>query len=330
MTNAVISGTGYFVPEKTMSNHDLEKLMDTSDEWIRERTGIENRHYISNMEGPSDLAVPAAQMALEQAGLTEKDIDFIIFATSTPDLYAPGSGCLLQSKMDFDTIGALDIRVQCSGFIYGLSIAQQYIRTGEFKHILVVGAEVQSTAMDLTTRGRDVAVIFADGAGAVVVSATNEDRGILSTHLHSQGKFAEELWVEMPSSRRNPRITPEMIEEGRHFLKMNGREVFKHAVKRFPQVIIEGLEANGLTTKDVKMVVPHQANIRITKMVQKRLQLSDEEIYSNIHKFGNTTAATIPIALAELVTDQRFTRGDIIVLAAFGSGFTWASAVLRW
>lgn len=330
MPNAYISGTGYHLPKRKVTNQELTQYMDTSDAWIKERTGIEVRYFADGTEGTSDLAVPAAQRALKAAGLGVDDIELIIFATSTPDYYAPGSACLLQDKMGFPTVGALDIRVQCSGFVYGLSIADQYIRSGEFQHILLVGAEVQSTAMDLSTEGRDTAVIFGDGAGAAVISATDDDKGILSTHLHSEGKFLKELWCEMPASGMNPRMTKEMLDQGRQYLKMNGREVFKHAVKRFPEVIREGLEANNLTTEDVDLVIPHQANLRITQFVQKRLGLPDEKIFSNIHKFGNTTAATIPIALGEVLETRGIKKGEIIVMASFGSGFTWSSAILKW
>ncbi|NOZ08015.1 MAG: ketoacyl-ACP synthase III [FCB group bacterium] len=331
MPNPYISGTGFYVPAREVTNQDLMQYMDTSDEWIRERTGIGARFFADGIgEGPSDLAIPATKQALENAGLTVADIDFIIFATSTPDYYAPGSACLLQDKLGFELIGALDIRVQCSGFLYGLSIAEQYIKTGQFRHILLVGAEVQSSAMNLTTEGRDTAVIFGDGAGAAIISATDEDRGILSTHLHAQGKYAKELWCEVPASGLNPRITPEMLKEKRQYLYMNGREVFRHAIQRFPEVINEALDANGMTTDDVTMVIPHQANYRITQFVQKRMKLPPEKVYSNIHKYGNTTAATIPIALHEVVEQKLIKRGDVIVMAAFGSGFTWASALLKW
>ena len=232
--------------------------------------------------------------------------------------------------MDFPTIGALDIRVQCSGFVYGLSVAQQYIENSVFEHVLVVGAEVQSTAMDLSTRGRDTAVIFGDGAGAAVVSASQDYSGILSTHLHSEGKHCRELWVEAPSSGANPRLNQEILNDGRHFLQMNGREVFRHAVTRFPEVIMEGLDANGLTSEDIDLLVPHQANVRIAQMIQKRLKLEDDQVYLNIHKYGNTTAASIPIALSEAMNEGRVNKGDIVVFAAFGSGFTWASAIVKW
>ena len=330
MPNARISGTGFFVPPTVMTNHDLSQFMDTNDEWIQERTGIKERRYVENGVSTSDIAIPAVEMAMDRAAVTKQDIGLIIFATSTPDYYAPGSGCLLQEKMDFPTIGALDIRVQCSGFVYGLSVAQQYIENNIFEHVLVVGAEVQSTAMDLSTRGRDTAVIFGDGAGAAVVSASQDDSGILSTHLHSEGKHCRELWVEAPSSGVNPRLNQEILNDGRHFLQMNGREVFRHAVTRFPEVIMEGLDSNGLTTEDIDLLVPHQANVRIAQMIQKRLKLEDDQVYLNIHKYGNTTAASIPIALSEAMNEGRVNKGDIVVFAAFGSGFTWASAIVKW
>jgi 3-oxoacyl-[acyl-carrier-protein] synthase-3 len=305
--------------------------MDTTDEWIQERTGIKERRYVEKGVGPSDLAIPATEQALEAAGLKVSDIEFIIFATSTPDFYAPGSGCVLQEKMGFNEIGALDIRVQCSGFIYGLSIAEQYIRTGTFKNILLIGAEVQSTAMNLTDEGRDTAIIFGDGAGAAIISATEENRGILSTHMHSEGKYLKELWLEAPASNAGyPRITGKQLDEGKQYLKMNGKEVFRHAVTRFPEVINEALEANSLTTENIDLLIPHQANLRITQMVQKKLGLSDDQVFSNIHKYGNTTAATIPIALAEAFNEGRIKEGDLLVLAAFGAGFTWASAIMKW
>jgi len=331
MSNPYISGTGFFLPPRIVTNDELSSYMDTTDEWIQERTGIKERRYVEKGVGPSDLAIPATEQALKAAGLTVSDIDFIIFATSTPDFYAPGSGCVLQEKMGFNEIGALDIRVQCSGFIYGLSIAEQYIRTGNFKNILLIGAEVQSTAMNLTDEGRDTAIIFGDGAGAAIISATDEDRGILSTHMHSEGKYLKELWLEAPASNAgHPRITREVLDEGKQYLKMNGKEVFRHAITRFPEVINEALEANNLTSENINLLIPHQANLRITQMVQKRLGLSNDQVFSNIHKYGNTTAATIPIALAEAFNEGRIKEGDILVLAAFGAGFTWASAIMKW
>ena len=330
-TISQLAGCGSYLPQNVVTNDDLAKKVDTTDEWIQERTGIKERRYVEKGVGPSDLAIPATEQALKAAGLTVSDIDFIIFATSTPDFYAPGSGCVLQEKMGFNEIGALDIRVQCSGFIYGLSIAEQYIRTGNFKNILLIGAEVQSTAMNLTDEGRDTAIIFGDGAGAVVISATKENRGILSTHMHSDGKYLKELWLEAPASNAgHPRITREVLDEGKQYLKMNGREVFRHAVTRFPEVIHECLEKNNFTTDDIDLLIPHQANLRITQMVQKRLGLKDEQVYSNIHKYGNTTAGTIPIALAEIVNNGKISRDDIVIFASFGSGFAWASAAIKW
>ena len=331
MPNPYISGTGFYLPPRIVTNDELSSYMDTTDEWIQERTGIKERRYVEKGVGPSDLAIPATEQALKAAGLTVSDIDFIIFATSTPDFYAPGSGCVLQEKMGFNEIGALDIRVQCSGFIYGLSIAEQYIRTGNFKNILLIGAEVQSTAMNLTDEGRDTAIIFGDGAGAAIISATEENKGILSTHMHSEGKYLKELWLEAPASNAgHPRITREVLDEGKQYLKMNGKEVFRHAITRFPEVINEALEANNLTSENINLLIPHQANLRITQMVQKRLGLSNDQVFSNIHKYGNTTAATIPIALAEAFNEGRINDGDLVVLAAFGAGFTWASAVIKW
>ena len=330
MPKAKISGTGFYVPPKVITNNDLSKYMDTNDEWIKERTGIKERRYVENGIFTSDLAVSAVEMALENAKISKKQIGLIIFATSTPDYYAPGSGCLLQDKMNFPNIGALDIRVQCSGFVYGLSIAQQYIENNTFNHILVVGAEVQSTAMDISNRGRDTAVIFGDGAGAAVVSKSNDDSGIISTHLHSDGAFAKELWVEAPSSGVKPRLNQKVLDQGKHFLKMNGREVFRHAITRFPEVINEGLEANNLSVEDIDLLIPHQANIRIAQVIQKSLNLTDKQIFSNIQKYGNTTAASVPIALSEAINEGRIKKGDLIVFAAFGSGFTWASAIVKW
>ena len=331
MPNAYIAGAGFFVPPKIVTNHDLSKYMNTSDEWIRERTGIQERRFVEKGMGPSDLAIPATEQALESAGLSIGDIDFMIFATSTPDYYIPGSGCLLQEKMGFNEIGALDIRVQCAGFVYGLSIAEQYIKTGTFENILLIGAEVQTTAMELNDNGRDVSVIFGDGAGAVIISGTEEDKGILSTHMHSEGKYLKELWMEAPASNAGmPRILPEDLEAGKQYLKMNGREVFRHAIVRFVEVIHECLEKNKLKVEDIDMLIPHQANLRITQMVQKKLGLNNDQVFSNIHKYGNTTAASIPIALTAAVNDGKISKGDKGVLASFGSGFAWASTVMKW
>lgn len=313
-----------------MTNDDLAQIIDTSDEWIKERTGISKRHFAAQGEGPSDLAIPAAEMAMSMAGIEKTDLGLIIFATSTPDYYVPGSACILQEKMKIPDIGALDIRVQCSGFIYGLSVADQFIKTGAVKHVLVIGAEVQSTALDLTTRGRDTAVIFADGAGAAIVSGTKENKGILSTHLHSNGKYAKELWIESPSSTSNPRLNQQILDEGRQFLYMNGREVFRHAVDKFPSVIKTAMDSNNFDKEDVDFLIPHQANIRIIQFISKKLNFPMEKVITNIHRVGNTTAASVPIALSEAVHDGKIKEGMNLILAAFGSGFTWGSAAIKW
>ena len=328
--NSHIIGMGYYVPDNIIENSYFTSFMETSDQCIRERTGIKQRRFANTNQGPSDIAIPAVKMALQNAHLSVNDIDFIIFATSTPDYYIPGSGCLIQEKMNFPNIGALDIRCACTGFIYALSIADQYIKTGMYSNILIVASEVQSTAMDLSNKGRDTAIIFADGAAAAILTATKNKNGVLSTHLHTQGEYVKHLWVEAPSSKMKPRLNQNILNERRHFLKMNGKEVFKHAVKRFPEVIIEGLQHNNLKIHDIDLLIPHQANIRISQMVQQKLGLQDNQVISNIHKYGNTTSASIPIALYEAINDKKLNKGDILVLAAFGSGFSWASAILRW
>ena len=325
-----ISGVGHYLPERVVTNAEISNWIDTSDEWIRERTGIEERRFAADNEGPSDLAIPAVTMALDDANLAKDDIDLIIFATISSDYYIPGSGCLLQDKMSFPSIGALDIRAACSGFIYGLSIADQYIKAGTCKNILLVCSEAQSKMMDISDRGRNTSVIFGDGAGAVVVSGTVGDNGILSTHLHADGKYYDELWLKEPSTSSTNRLGADTLDRGEQYLDMNGREVFKHAVKKFPDTINEALDCNSLTKDDIDLLIPHQANIRISQMVQKRLNLSDNQIYNNIQKYGNTTAASIPIALSEAKQNNLIDSNDIIILAAFGAGFTWGSAAIKW
>jgi len=331
MRRSHILGTGMYVPENVVTNHDLEQMMDTSDEWIRERSGIVERRFVEPGVGPADLGVEASKEAVENASITLQDVDFLIFATLSPEHYFPGSGVFLQRKLGIQGIGALDVRNQCTGFVYALSVADQFVKSGMYDHILIVGAEVHSSGLNLTTEGRDVAVLFGDGAGAAVVGAIdNDERGILSTHLHADGDYAEQLWVDAPSSLERPWMSKQMIEDGRVHPKMEGRQVFKHASLKFPEVIIESLESNGYTTADLNMLIPHQANYRITQMVAKKLGLSESQYMSNIHKYGNTTAASIPIALHESLADGRITEGDLISLAAFGSGFTWAAALIRW
>ncbi len=333
MRNARIAGTGRYLPDKVVTNHDLAKIMDTSDEWIRERTGIQERRFFAQgKDTTANMGTRAARMALENAGLQPKDIDFIIFATLSPDYNFPGSGVLVQEELGIREVGALDIRTQCTGFVYGLSIADQFIKTGMYNTVLVIGSEIHSSGLDLTTRGRAVSVLFGDGAGAAVLQATEDkERGILSTHLHSEGKYAEDLAVVDPGSSRDiPRVNVEMIEKGSVFPVMNGNHVFKHAVQRFPEVILESLHQNGYEPKDLDMLIPHQANLRISQFVQKTLGLSDEQVFNNIMRYGNTTAASIPIAMSEAWEQGKIKEGDLVCLAAFGSGFTWASALIRW
>ncbi len=321
----------FHVPDKIVTNTDLEEMMNTSDEWIRTRSGIEKRHWVENDEGGSDLSLVASKKAMEQAGVTGKDIDMVIVGTASSDYYFPGIGAQLQDMLSLNTIGAFDIRVGCSAFIYGLAIADNFIKTGQCKTILLVGVDVLSPALEKSPDGRDVGVLFGDGAGAVILQPGQNGEGILSTHLHSEGKYVKELWCELPSFRLEGRgFSNDMIEKGRHKLIMNGREVFKHAVTRFPEVIQEALDANDLTMDDISQVIPHQANHRITEAVAKRLGVARDLVYSNIHRYGNTTAATIPIAMCEAFEEGKFKQGDHIILAAFGSGFTWASAAIKW
>ncbi|MBI4436500.1 MAG: ketoacyl-ACP synthase III [Candidatus Omnitrophica bacterium] len=328
MKRARIIGLGHYVPPKVVTNEDLAKVMDTSDAWIRERTGIQKRHFVEDGMGTADLAFEATKKALQDSKKEAKEIDFIILATLSPDYFFPGSGVLLQEKLGIDSIGALDIRTQCTGFIYGLSIADTMIRAGQYERVLLVGSEVHSTALDLSTRGRDVAVLFGDGAGAALLEATEGDQGVLSTHLHAEGRYAKELWVEAPGSL-NP-VPILNLEECRHFPKMNGREVFKHAVTRFIKVIQEALEANHVTKEEMDLLVVHQANLRIAEAVREYLRLPPEKMYNNIQRYGNTTAASIPMALSEAKAEGKLKEGDLVCLAAFGSGFTWGSALIRW
>ncbi len=331
MKRSRILGVGRYLPEKVVTNVDLEKLMDTSDEWIRQRTGIEQRRFAAENEGAALMGTKAAEEAIRRAGLKKEDIDFIIFATLSPDYNFPGSGVLVQDMLGIDTIGALDVRNQCTGFLYGLSVADQYIRTETFKHVLVIGSEVHSTGIELATRGRDVAVLFGDGAGAVVVGPVDDEKkGILSIHLHAEGKYAKDLWVEAPGSVYHPRLTHEMLDQGKHYPKMNGRNVFKHAVTRMPEAIMEALNANGYQIPDIDLLVPHQANMRINEYVSGVLGIPPEKVVHNIQKYGNTTAATIPLCLYDALEDGRLKPGALVCVAAFGAGFTWASALIRW
>ncbi|MBT8277058.1 MAG: ketoacyl-ACP synthase III [Bacteroidia bacterium] len=335
MYTSKISGLGSYVPENVVTNDDLSKLMETNDDWIQERTGIKERRHIVKGDGntTSVMAVKASEIALERAGLTPKDIEMIVFATLSPDMYFPGGGVEVQELMGMDTVPALDVRNQCSGFVYALSVADQYIKTGMYKNILVVGSEHHSGGLDFTTRGRNVSVIFGDGAGAAVVTRNEkDDGGILSTHLHSEGKHKDELALQGPSTSY---WVPEILEKNPqedipYYPYMNGQFVFKHAIVRFSEVIKEGLEANKLSVSDIDMLIPHQANLRISQFIQRKLRLTDDQVFNNIQKYGNTTAASIPIALTEAWEQGKIKEGDLIVLAAFGSGFTWGSAIIRW
>lgn len=325
-----ITGTGMYVPPRVVTNFDLEKMMDTSDAWIRERTGIVERRWVEPGIGSAELGEYAAQQALENAGRKPQDVDFIIFATLSPEYQFPGSGVVLQKRLGIPGIGALDIRCQCTGFVYGLSIADQYIKSGMYKCVLVVGAEVQSTCLDKTTRGRDMAVLFGDGAGAAVVEPSEDSsRGIYSSHLHADGRYARELWCEHPSPLNEPAIIQEMLQDDSLYPHMDGRQVFKHAVVKFISAINEALMANGMAVDDVKLIIPHQANQRITEAVAERVG-GMEKVYSNIAKYGNTTAASIPIALHEALSEGRIKSGDFVILVAFGSGLTWGSVMLKW
>lgn len=333
MRNSRIMGVGRHVPPRVVTNDDLQAYMDTSDDWIKQRTGIHERHYSDGWTGAADLGAEAAREALDRAGLRPQEVQCIVFATLSPDVDMPASACLLQNLLDVPGVPAFDVRNQCSGFLYGLAIADKFVKTGTYDHVLLVGAEVHSTGLDLSTRGREVAVIFGDGAGAVVVGpAPDTHHGILSTHLHAEGKFAEKLWLESAASRSRPRLTEEMITGpgARTYPKMEGRYVFRHAVNRFPEVIREALDANGLAPSDISLLIPHQANLRISQMVAMGLELSEQQVFNNIDRYGNTTAGSIPIALYEALEAERIREGEVLCLAAFGAGFTWASALIRW
>jgi len=348
MLQSKIAGIGYYVPKNVYTNNDLTRFMDTSDEWIQERTGIKERRYADRIgETTTTMGVEAAKIAIERAHITPEDVDFIIFATLSPDYYFPGCAVLLQREMKMKEVGALDIRNQCSGFIYALSIADQFVKTGMYKNVLVVGSEKHSFALDFSTRGRAVSVIFGDGAGAVVVQPTAENgKGILSTHLHSDGDDAEKLAMYYPGASSGIWLdkmpdwpdqelggllmTKEMLEDGTAFPNMDGQAVFKKAVVKFPEVIHEALAKNNLKTNDIDLLIPHQANLRISQFLQKTLGLREDQVFNNIQKYGNTTAASVPIALCEAWEEGKIKDGDLVCLAAFGAGFTWGSALIRW
>ena len=330
MLRSAILGTGFTVPDRVVTNDELSTTMDTTDEWIRARTGIQERRWIREGETGTELARQASLNALTMAGLEPGQLDAIVFATSSSDHFLPGGGVFLQRALGVGSIPAIDIRTQCSGFIYSLSVADAWIRVGMYRRILVVGAEVQSTGMDVSDKGRNTAVIFADGAGAVVLGATDEDRGILGFDLHADGTLAEKLWVDGPGAIYHPRTQVKHLEEGRYFLQMDGKEVFRHAIVRMPESVRSLLGQLGMSLDQVNLVIPHQANLRISEMVQRELGLRDDQIYNNIMRYGNTTAATIPIALDECVRSGRVKPGDLVVFTAFGSGFLWGSCAVKW
>lgn len=336
MYNSRIAGLGFYVPDNVVTNDELSKVIDTNDEWIQERTGIqERRHIVKGQDTTTSMGVKAARIAMQRANVAAEDIDFVVFATLSPDYYFPGPGVLVQRDLGLKTVGALDVRNQCSGFVYAISVADQYIKTGMYRNVLVIGSEVHSSGLDMTTRGRAVSVIFGDGAGAAVLTREEDTtKGILSTHLHSEGQHAEELIVKAPGMGgrwvSDILAEPNPSEDESYFPYMNGQFVFKNAVVRFSEVIHEGLEKNNLQVPDIDMLIPHQANLRISQFIQHKFQLTDEKVFNNIQKYGNTTAASIPIALTEAWEAGKIKEGDLVVLAAFGSGFTWASAIIRW
>jgi len=336
MTRAAITGTGFWVPEQVVTNTDLARMMDTSDEWIIERSGIRERRWLRvNEDGYSEITgaemgARAARMAMEDADVTAGDIDLVIYATLNPDCFFPGNGVFIEDLLELNTAGAMDIRNQCTGFVYGLAAADGFIQSGAARTVLLIGGEVQSTALDKTTRGRDIAVLFGDGAGATVIQATDSDRGVIASTLHSQGRYAQALWAEIPVGNLVGRWTDAMLEGGRQYPQMNGQMVFKHATRRFCEAIREVLEKGGVSPDEVALVIPHQANQRITDAVGQRMGFAPERVYSNIAKYGNTTAASIPIALAEAVREDRLHEGDLLVTVAFGSGFTWGANLIRW
>ena len=332
MPSTEFISTGYHVPDRVIRNDDLKEWWDTSDEWIRERSGIQQRYWVEpGKQAGSDLALEAAKMALERADMEASELDCIIFATLSPDYFFPGGGVYLQRKLGVPGIPCLDVRNQCTGFLYGLSVADAWIRTGAYRRVLLVGAEVHSTGMDFSPAGRDIGVLFGDGAGAAILGPTDDPgRGVLSVHLHADGRGAEKLWCEADASANFPRISHADLDAGKQYPTMEGREVFKNAVVRMPQSVHEALEANGLTLEEVDLLIAHQANLRINEMVAKQLGLRADQVYNNIERFGNTTAATIPIALHEALEKELLDRGDLLVLTGFGSGFTWGSAAIRW
>lgn len=331
-----IIGVGSYLPPKRVTNLDLTQMMDTSDEWIQQRTGIKQRYWSEGQTTTSDLALEATVKALKSAGIKKEELDLILLATLSPDHEFPGTACFLQAKLGIAGIPAIDVRQQCSGFIYGMSMADHFIRAGTYRKILLVGAEAQTKGLDKTTRGRDMTVLFGDGAGALILEASEgvpgeKDSCIYSTHLHADGTFAKDLWIQAPGiAYEGERVTSEILSRGEHYPTMNGKTVFMNAARRMPEAVLEALEFNGIKKEEVDLFVFHQANQRISEMVAKTLGISEEKIFNTIDQFGNTTAATVPLGLDEAVRVGRLKPGMLVVSSVFGSGFTWASALFRW
>jgi len=331
MPHTVFAAIGTHVPERVVTNDELSKLMDTSDEWITQRTGIKERRWVRPGEGSTDLAERAARQSLERAGWKPSDVEAIVYASLQGDRMFPGDGCALTARLGIPGVPAIDVRNACSGFLYGLSVADAWIRGGNYRRVLLVGAEVHSTGLDVSTRGRDTAVIFGDGSGAACLEASDDPgRGVLSVHLHADGRYLDELTVKAPGAIYQPRVAASQIEDGSVYPHMEGNKVFKHAITKMPEVMREALDRNGLTTQDLKLVVAHQANLRIAEMVQRSLELRDDQVFNNIQKYGNTTAASIPLCLEEALRVRDVRPGELVGLCAFGAGFTWASALVRW
>jgi 3-oxoacyl-[acyl-carrier-protein] synthase-3 len=331
MPRTAFVALGVHVPDRVVTNEELTRRMETSDAWIQERTGIRERRWVREGTENSDLAFEATKKALDRAGWKPSDIEAIVYASLSPDHMFPGDGCFLNAKLGIPGVPALDVRNQCSGFIYGLAVADAWIRIGMYRRVLLVGSEIHSTGLDVSTRGRDVSVIFGDGAGAALLEATDDPgRGVLSCHLHADGRGARDLFVDAPGSKYHPRVQARMLEDASIYPVMDGQKVFKHAVSKMPGAVREALDAHGLAPRDLKVLIPHQANLRISQMVQRALELRDEQVFNNIQRYGNTTAGSIPIALAEAVEERGVKRGDLVGLCAFGAGFTWASALVRW
>lgn len=336
MYNSEIIGCGMYVPPEIVTNHDLEKIMETSHEWIVQRSGIEERRWVAPEVSTTDLALKAAEEAIQNSKIDKSEIDCIVFAHISPDHDFPGNACFLQPKLGLTEIPAIDVRQQCSGFIYAMSIADAFIKCGQYKTILVIGAEIHSKGLDKSTRGRDVAVLFGDGAGAIVMRRTEvkdplKDSFIYSTHLFAEGQNAKELWMEAPGMALGPnRMDHEMIDALKQYPYMNGKKVFANAVRRLCECTMLALDKNKLKLEDIDLFLFHQANMRINQMVAQELKIPPEKVFNTIQKYGNTTAATIPIGMAEAVKAGKLKKGSLVASAVFGSGFTWASSVYRW